>query len=153
MRANTVTADHRARTGPLVGAGRRPAGLWASTVLVVGAALLVASAVIHLHLWASGYRNIRTIGPLFLVQGVFAIILAVSVALIRRVFIAVLGALYAAGTIAGLLASVHYGLFGFQDSLSRPWAKTSIIVEGAAVVVFLVGGGMVLRGERAGIRR
>ena len=145
--------DPRARTGPLVGAGRRRPTLLASAVIVVGAGLIVVSAIIHLHLWATGYRSKRTIGPLFLVQGAFGIILAISVALIRRVFIAVLGALYAAGTIAALLVSVHYGLFGWRDSMNAPWAKTSLVVEGAAVVVLLIGGGLVLRGERAGIRK
>ena len=88
MNEGTVTVDRHSRTGPLVGAGRRPAGLVASLVIVTGAGLIVVSSVIHLHLWAAGYKNIRTIGPLFLVQGVFGIVLAVAVAVIRRVFIA-----------------------------------------------------------------
>jgi hypothetical protein len=153
MREDSVTVDPRARTGPLVGAGRRPTGLVASLVLIAGAGLLVVSAIIHLHLWASGYKHIPKIGPLFLVQSIAGIVLALAVALIRRVFIAILGALYAAGTIAGLLVSVHHGLFGFRETMSAPWANTSLIIEGAAVVVLLVGGALVLRGERAGIRR
>ena len=83
-------------------------GSWRAGARRRGSAYLV-SGIIHLHLWASGYRNIPKIGPLFLVQGVFGIILFVAVSLIRRVFIAVLGALFAAGTIAGLLVSVHFG--------------------------------------------
>ena len=111
-----MTVDRNARTGPLVGAGRRSAGLLASLVLIAGAALILVSAIIHLHLWASGYRNIHTIGPLFLVQGVaVGILMAVAVALIRRVFIAVLGVLFAGGTLAGLLVSVHVGLFGYRE--------------------------------------
>jgi len=153
MREDRVTVDRHARTGALVGAGRRPTGLVASLVCIAGAALLVVSAIIHLHLWASGYRSIKTIGPLFLVQGIFGLLLAISVALIRRVFIAILGALYAAGTGAGLLVAVHVGLFGFRESASAPWATTSLIIEGAAVVVLLAAGGLVLRGDRAGIRR
>ena len=153
MNEGTVTVDRHSRTGPLVGAGRRPAGLVASLVIVAGAGLIVVSSVIHLHLWAAGYKNIRTIGPLFLVQGVFGIVLAVAVAVIRRVFIAILGALFAAGTLAGLLVSVHYGLFGYRETMTAPWASTSLVIEAAAAGVLLIGGALVLRGERADVRR
>jgi len=148
-----VTADREVRTRRLVGAGRPPTGLVASTVLVTGAALLVASAAIHLQLWENSYRYTPTIGPLMFVQGFFGILVALLVALVRRVFIAVLGAVFAAGTIAGLLVSVHVGLFGYRAHLSAPWAKTSIIVEAAAIVVLFIGSGLALWGERAHARR
>jgi len=125
----------------------------ASLVLVAGAALILVSGIIHLHLWTTGYKNIPKIGPLFLVQGIAAIILFVAISLIRRVFIAVLGALFAAGTIAGLLGSVHFGLFGYRELMTAPWATTSLIIESAAVVLLLAGTGLVLYGERADVRR
>jgi hypothetical protein len=153
MGEGSVTVDRHARTGPLVGAGRRSAGFLASLVLIAGAALILVSAIIHLHLWAAGYRNFRTIGPLFLVQGVAGIVTAVAVASIRRVFIAVLAALFAGGTLAGLLVSVHVGLFGHRERMSAPWATTSLIIEAAAAGVLLIGGALVLRRERAGVRR
>jgi|SRR5271166_2484187 len=153
MREDSVTVDHPSRIKPLVGAGRRPAGLVASLVLVAGATLILVSGIIHLHLWASGYKNIKTIGPLFLVQGIAAIVLFVAISLIRRVFIAVLGALFAAGTIAGLLLSVHVGLFGYRELMSAPWATTSIVIESAAVVLLLVGAALVFLGERKDTRR
>ena len=149
----SVTVDRHARTGPLLGAGRRSAGLLASLVLIAGAALILVSAIIHLHLWASGYKNIHTIGPLFLVQGVAGIVMAIAVALIRRVFIAVLGAFYAGGTLVGLLVSVHFSLFGYREIMSAPWATTSLVIEAAAAGVLLIGGALVLRRERAGVRR
>jgi hypothetical protein len=149
----SVTVDHHARPKPFVGAGRRRPGFFASLVVVAGAALLVVSAIIHLHLWASGYRNIRTIGPLFLVQGVLGIILGVSVALIRRVFIAVLGALFALGTLGGLLWSVHFGLFNYRENMAAPWATSSLVIEAVAAGVLLLGGALVLHRERATIRR
>lgn len=43
-----------------------------ATSLMVGAALVAASAGIHGHLWASGYRNIPTIGTMFLLQAMAA---------------------------------------------------------------------------------
>ena len=107
-----------------------------STVLcLVGGVLLVVSSVIHLHLWSTGYRHIPTIGPLFLLQGIVGIVLALLVGVTRRVWAALLGALFAASTIGGLLLSVEVGLFGFKDSLSAPDATLSLVVESAALVV------------------
>ena len=66
-------------------AGRGPAALappaarWAANfIALAGAALLVWSGVIHLQLWADGYQGISVIGPLFLVQGVSSIVIALK---------------------------------------------------------------------------
>jgi hypothetical protein len=140
-------ADWRARlTGPSTKPGRL-----VSLAALVGAALLIWSAVIHLHLWATGYRHIPTIGPLFLVQGVAGIVVAVAIAARRRPVVLVGGALFAAGTVGGLLLSVNVGLFGFQDSLSAPFAVESLVVETIAVVV--LGGTAALAVTGVGGRR
>jgi len=56
-----------------------PAARWAITALaVVGAGLTVWSGVIHLQLWSQGYRDIPVIGPLFLIQGIATIVLALA---------------------------------------------------------------------------
>ena len=58
---------------------------WAVTLLAVaGAALLVWSGVIHLQLWFGGYRDISVIGPLFLIQGITSIALALALTVFRR---------------------------------------------------------------------
>ena len=46
------------------------------------AALLLVIGAVHLHLWFDGYRNLPTIGPLFVVAVVF--LLAVSMSGIHR---------------------------------------------------------------------
>ena len=148
-----MTADRVFRSGRAVGASRRPTGPVASSVLVIGACLLVASAIIHLHLWAHGYRYVPSIGQLFFAQGVVGILLAIIISLIRRIFVAVLGALFAAGTIAGLLVSVHVGLFGYRESMSAPWVTTTLVIEAAAVVMLVVGGVLAVSIERSHIRR
>src|SRR5580698_4973526 len=66
-----------------------------------GSLLLIASGLIHLHLWATGYRHISTIGPLFLLQGIAGIALALVVAVSRQLLAMVAGALFALGTMAG----------------------------------------------------
>jgi hypothetical protein len=116
---------------------RSAAVRWAVTILAVaGAVMLVWSAVIHLELWDDGYRDISVIGPLFLVQGVGCIALAVAVVALRRLLLLAAGAVALAATAVGLLLSAHIGLFGYQESLAVPYARLSLVVEftGAAVL-------------------
>ena len=134
---------------------RSPIARWAITVLaIVGAGLTVWSGVIHLQLWSQGYRDISVIGPLFLVQGVASIVLALALVAFRRVFLLAAGALLMAGTGLGLLLSATVGLFGYQESLAITDAQTSLMVEftGAAV---LAGAAAVLAAARprAGLAR
>jgi hypothetical protein len=114
-----------------------PVARWAVNVLAVGAAvLMVWSGVIHLQLWSDGYRSISVIGPLFLIQGVGSIALALVLVAFRWVILLGTGAVLMAGTAVGLLLSAGVGLFGYQESLAVPYATTSLVVEftGAAVL-------------------
>lgn len=127
---------------------RSPIARWAITVLAVaGAGLTVWSGVIHLQLWSQGYRDISVIGPLFLVQGIASIVLALALVVFRRVFLLAAGAALMAGTGVGLLLSATVGLFGYQESLAITDAQTSLMVEfiGAAV---LAGAAVVLAAAR-----
>jgi len=130
--ASVRPAGSRARrTVPLIG-------------LLVGASLLAASGVIHLQLWSTGYRSIPTIGPLFLVQGASGLLLAVLLLLIRRFLVVVVATGFMIATIGGLLLSVYFGLFGFRETLSAPYAGLSLGVESiGAVVLAIVGIGFV----------
>ena len=114
-------------------------GLLASAVAVLGAALLIWSATIHLLLWSQSYQHIPTIGPLFLVQGIVGILIAISIVILRGPLVLAGGALFAVGTLGGLLLSVNVGLFGFQDSLSAPYATESLVVEAVAAGVLALG--------------
>ena len=78
-------------------------GLSVSVSAWVGSILLVLSALIHLHLWDQSYQHIPTIGPLFLVQGVAGIVLAILASLFRRLVVLAGATLFALGTIGGLL--------------------------------------------------
>ena len=106
-----------------------------SALAWTGALLLVLSAIIHLHLWSQSYQHIPTIGLLFLIQGIAGIVLAITVTVFRHLVILIGGALFAIGTIGGLLLSVNVGLFGFRDSLSAPYAAMSLIFEAGAFSV------------------
>jgi hypothetical protein len=104
----------------------------------IGAGFLVWSGVIHLMLWSDGYKTISVIGPLFLVQGIVGIVLALAVVALRWLALVAIGAATGVATAAGLLLSVHVGLFGFKESLSVPYATLSLAVEFTAAFVLLV---------------
>src|ERR1700728_2930795 len=98
----------------------------------LGAALMVGSGYIHLHLWDVGYRHIATIGPLFVVQGVASMLFALGAAVIRRVWTGLIGAGTMVATLVGFLISVNHGLFGFQDSFSGSNAVGAFVIEVAS---------------------
>ena len=107
---------------------------------VFGAVLVAFTTAIHLHLWADGYRTIPVIGPLFLVQGIAGILLALALIGWRRMVTVVVGIGFMLTTVGGLLISVYFGLFGFMDSLSAPFAGMSLIVEiSGALELGLIG--------------
>jgi hypothetical protein len=115
--------------------------------LLAGSALLASSGAIHLQLWDTGYRTIPTIGPLFLLQGIAGMCLAVLLLLWRRLLVVVAGAGFFLATMGGLLVTVKFGLFGFRDTLAAPFAGLSLVLEGAGALL-LIGVGVVLaRGQ------
>lgn len=115
--------------------------------LVVGSALLATSGAIHLHLWAMGYRNIPTIGPLFLAQGMAGVAMAVLLVAWRRLLIVVAAAGFMVATIGGLLISIYVGLFGFMDTLAAPFAGVSLAVEGTGAILLTVVGAVLIFGH------
>jgi hypothetical protein len=125
---------------------RRPGALQSRiarwTVLALtgtGAGFLVWSGVIHLQLWSDGYKDISVIGPLFLVQGIASIVVAVAIVAFRWLALLAVGAATGVATAVGLLLSVNFGLFGYTESLSVPYAELSLAVEFTAAFVLLVG--------------
>jgi hypothetical protein len=131
------------------GRSRRPVDLGATAAFAVGGALLIWSAFIHFHLWSEtdGYRSIPTIGPLFLLQSITALIIGIGVVAIRRLWAAVIGIGFALTTIAGFLLSVAVGLFGFKDSWLAPYAKQAFTIEILAVVVLIAAAALCLVGS------
>jgi hypothetical protein len=115
---------------------RSTAGLWA--LRLIGAALLLAIAGIHFYLWQQGYRDIDVIGPAFLLQALIGVggALLVLAAPVRLLPVAaVLGALFALGSLGALIVSTTVGLFGFVESTSAQLWWETFWVEVAAIVV------------------
>ncbi|HYB48154.1 MAG TPA: hypothetical protein VED20_12465, partial [Streptosporangiaceae bacterium] len=94
---------------------------------VAGAALLAASASIHLALYLTGYRSIPTIGWLFLVQFVVAFILAIGALVTHSRLAAAAGAAFALSTLGCYLLAVWIGLFGFKEVRTRAGIAAGLI--------------------------
>ena len=106
---------------------------WSGSLLVVG------SSVIHYYLWDSqGYRHIPTIGPLFLMQAVVGVVLAVATSAVRNPLLTAAEAGFAFSSAGGLIISVNFGLFGWQESMSVPYAGLALGVELAAGALLIV---------------
>jgi hypothetical protein len=120
-------------------AGGARSSLIANFVLIAAAGTLAVSSAVHLHLWNMGYRQLPTIGPLFLFQALAGFFLSATLILTRRVWAAVLSLGFVAATIGGFLMAVYVGLFGFRDAWSSPFAGMAFSYEIASVVLLAAG--------------
>jgi len=110
---------------------------------LLAAALIVATAAIHLHLYLVGYRHVRTLGVLFILQAISGFVLGPVLDVGRHLFTVVVGALYMASSAGGLVLSATVGFVGIHDSLTVPWATTSLVIELLGALL-LGGAGAVL---------
>jgi hypothetical protein len=107
---------------------------------------VAASGAIHLQLWSTGYRDIPTVGPLFLLQGASGLLLGALLLFTRRLLVVVMATGFLIATIGGLLLSAYFGLFGFMGTLAAPYAGLSVGVESAGTVVLAIVGILLVRG-------
>jgi hypothetical protein len=116
-----------------------------TVMIAAGAGCIVYSGYIHLYLWGRQqypYRDIPTIGPLFLVQGIVAIIVGLLIVISRRVGALLVGAGLLVVSAAALVIDVEVGMFGFKDSWSVPYATDTLYEEIVGAVLLLVAAGV-----------
>jgi len=102
---------------------------------VAGAGLLAAAGAIHLDLYLTGYRNIPTIGWLFLLQVIAAFALALAVLVTGSRLAAAAGAGFALATLGGYLLSLWFGLFGFKEVRTTAGIVAGVIEVAAAAAL------------------
>jgi hypothetical protein len=131
----------------------------ASIVRYLGALSLLAVGVDHIEqYYVDYYRAVPTIGTLFLLNFVSALVVSVClVAPVQRIagrfagrvltLLAIAGIGIAGGTLAGLLISENGGLFGFMEVGYRGAIVLSIAFDVAAVT--FLGAFLVLRAAAA----
>jgi len=108
--------------------------------LIAGAMVTIYSGYIHLYLWGRQpypYSAIPTIGPLFLIQGIVAILVGLLIVVARRLYAILLGAGLLIASVAALVIDVEVGMFGFKDSWSVPYATSTLYWEIVGAVLLL----------------
>lgn len=100
------------------------------------AAAILVSGVVHFKLWwFSDYRVLHVIGPLFLLNAIAAVVIALLLAWRAHLLTELAGLGFAVATLGAFFISVYYGLFGFQEALHGTWQLTAEIAESAAIVL------------------
>ena len=103
--------------------------------IIVAAAVLVSGAV-HLKLWADGFRDIGVIGPLFLLNGVAALVIAGAVLRWRSWPPLLVAVGFGASTLGAFVISATVGLFGVHEVWNGGgYAITANVSELVALVV------------------
>jgi hypothetical protein len=118
---------------------------WMWLIYLADAGLLVASGLIHLHLWDIAYRHVQTLDVLFLVQVVACLLAAVALLVTRHLLVVLGAAALMAGTMAGFLLARSVGIFGFHLTFSSGLAYTVLVVEAAALVMLGLTAALQLR--------
>ena len=102
--------------------------------VIVAIAVLVSGAI-HLKLWADGMKDIKMIGPSFLLNAVGALVIAVGV-LVWRSWLPLLAAVgFGAATLVAFVISATVGLFGVHEVWTGGYVVTAYVSELVALVV------------------
>jgi hypothetical protein len=111
----TVTSDMASLRRHMTRSQHGASYLAALVLRLVCSGLLIWVAAIHLHLWSEGYRDIATVGPLFLADAVAGFLFAAVLLAWPRPLAGLLGAGFMASTLGGLIVSLNFGSFGFRE--------------------------------------
>jgi hypothetical protein len=103
-------------------------------VVLFAAVLMIVSGIVHIHLWDIAYRHVATLGPLFLVQAVAALVGAVVLAATRVVFVLLGSALLMVGTIVGFVLAATVGIFNFTLPVVTGWAYLALSTEAVSAI-------------------
>ncbi|HET7173241.1 MAG TPA: hypothetical protein VFI30_03050 [Nocardioidaceae bacterium] len=133
--------------------GRQGRALDAARALTAAGVLLSAS--VHFDLYAlEGFKQIAVVGPLFLLNAISGLVIALGVLLWRSWPPGLAAAGFGVATLAAFWWSVEVGLFGVHETPSGP---AEVLAEVAEVAALVFGLATVLlaipRGRRGTTRR
>ena len=113
---------------------------------ILGALALLVSAAVHLIEWFSGVRN-QSVGPLFLVNVVAGVVIAVLLLRWRHWIPAFLTLGFGAATLGAFILSTTVGLMGVHSSCEGFYVYAAAVAE----IVCIVVGGLLLLPSRASV--
>jgi hypothetical protein len=115
----------------------------------LSAILLLAMGGIHLYLVFNGVGG--TLGMLFVLNAVGALVLAIAMVVFRGrllLLASVLSVLFMAGTLLALVLALTVGLFGIHEVLSFQLVPTTLVVESIGTIVLALTAALVFRTRR-----
>jgi len=114
------------------------------TVRIVAAIAVLVSAYVHLREWLDGMRDVHVIGPLFVVNIVAGVVIAVLLLTWKHWLAPFLALGFGASTLGGFaIATTSAGLFGDHEK----WQGSYVWIAAASEVVAIIAGLIALSRE------
>ena len=107
------------------------------TVRLLAAAAVLVSVYVHLKEWVDGFRHVHVIGPLFLVNVVAGVVIAVLLVTWRHWIAPFLAFGFGASTLGGFVIAAEWGLFGDHEKWQGPYVWTAAASEAVAILAGL----------------
>ena len=105
------------------------------TARIIAALAVLVSAYVHLYEWLNGMRHVHVIGPLFVVNIVAGVVIAVLLVTWKHWFLA-FG--FGASTLAGFaIATTTAGLFGDHEKWQGNYVWAAAIAETVVILASL----------------
>lgn len=117
---------------------------------LLSAITLLAMGGIHLYLVFDGVGG--TLGKLFVLNVIGALVLAIAIMVLRGQLLSlatVLSLLFMVGTLLALVLALTVGLFGIHEVLSFTLVPTTLVVESIGTIILAVTVALVLRSRPA----
>lgn len=109
------------------------------TARIIAAIAVLVSAYVHLYEWLNGFRHVHVIGPLFVVNIVAGVVIAVLLVTWKHWFAPFLAFGFGASTLAGFaIATTSAGLFGDHEKWQGTYVWVAAIAEAVTVLAALV---------------
>jgi fluoride ion exporter CrcB/FEX len=108
------------------------------TVRLIAAIAVLVSAYVHLREWLDGFRDVHVIGPLFVVNVVAGLVIAVLLVTWRHWLAPFLALGFGASTLGGFtIATTSAGLFGDHEKWQGPYVWLAAASEVVAILAGL----------------
>jgi hypothetical protein len=137
---------------PVVTSSRQWAGVGRALMAwrLLSAISLLAMGAIHLYFVFKGVGG--TLGKLFILNAIGALVLAVAIMVLRGRLLSlttVLSLLFMVGTLLSLVLALTVGLFGIHEVWSFTLVPTTVVVESIGTIILAVTVGQALRSRQA----
>ena len=108
------------------------------TARIIAAIAVLVSAYVHLYEWLNGMRHVHVIGPLFVVNIVSGVVIAVLLVTRKHWLAPFLAFGFGATTLAGFaIATTSAGLFGDHEKWQGSYIWVAAIAEAVTVLAAL----------------